>query len=355
MFCSRGRSLAQGCLSIFVAFLVVAPSLSDAKPSARRSRTTEFEALPLVRSRQNHLLVRAYINGKPAWLGVDSGAPVSAIALHRADYFQVNGIAGNPALPSHVEINGAFNKVGIVRKMRLGGIELADEPVVLVDLDGPAKSHRKRRHLREMEEQDIDGILGADILFPTKAVLDCRRRLLYLNGDPDSGDPIPGVNYRGFQSVPIQVSDGYNLYVAGAINDRPARLMVDTGSFATLLHRSFVRRLRIPMEETPFQSAAVNLKQRGISLAHIRKLSVGSVDLVGKDVGVVDLEGLIHGGLLQGSPPVAGLLGGELLNRHHGIIDFGTRTLYLKGEITTVAARDTASAPDLRRALPAAP
>jgi hypothetical protein len=192
-------------------------------------------------------------------------------------------------------------------------------------------------------------------LFPTKAVLDCRKRLLYLSIDPDFGGPIPGMSYRGFQAVPIQVSDGYNLYVAGAINDRPARLMVDTGSFATLLHRSFVKQLRIPMEETPFQSAAVNLKQRGISLAHIRKLSVGSVDLTGKDVGVVDLEGLIYGRLLQGSPPVAGLLGAEILNRHHGIIDFGTRTLYLKGDVTTVAARVTASSAVGRHALPAAP
>ena len=39
---------------------------------------------------------------------------------------------------------------------------------------------------------------------------------------------------------------------------------------------------------------------------------------------------LIHDGLLEGSPPVAGLLGAETLRRHHGIIDFGTRTLYLR-------------------------
>jgi hypothetical protein len=57
---------------------------------------------------------------------------------------------------------------------------------------------------------------------------------------------------------------------------------------------------------------------------------VGSVDIVGKDVGVIDMEGLIHDGLLEGSPPVAGLLGAETLRRHHGIIDFGTRTLYLQ-------------------------
>jgi hypothetical protein len=42
------------------------------------------------------------------------------------------------------------------------------------------------------------------------------------------------------------------------------------------------------------------------------------------------MEGLIHNRLLQASPPVAGLLGAEILRHHHGIIDFGTRTLYLK-------------------------
>ena len=106
--------------------------------------------------------------------------------------------------------------------------------------------------------------------------------------------------------------------------------MVDTGSFATLLHRSFVRRMRIATRETPYSSSAVNLKDRGLRLARIRKLSVGSVNIVGKDVGVIDMEGLIHDGLLEGSPPVAGLLGAETLRRHHGIIDFGTRTLYLQ-------------------------
>ena len=55
-----------------------------------------------------------------------------------------------------------------------------------------------------------------------------------------------------------------------------------------------------------------------------------SIHSFGDKIGVIDLEGLIHDGLLQGSPPVAGLLGAETLRRHHGIIDFGTRTLYLR-------------------------
>jgi predicted aspartyl protease len=284
----------------------------------------QFEALPLLRSRQNHLLVRTYINGKPALLGVDTGAPVSAIALSRREHFRLNGIPISSKLPPRLQINGAFSNVAIAHSFQLGALDLVDEPVVLVDLSGSSRA------AHTLHEREIDGILGADILFPTKAVLDCQTQMLILKIDPDATGHAPGVEYRGFNRMPIRVSEGFNLYVDGAINGSPARLMIDTGAFATLLHRDFVRRMRIPLHRTPFNSEAVNLRQRGVEVARIRRLSVGSVDILGKEVGVVDLEGLIHGELLRGSPPVVGLLGAEILRSHHGIIDFGTRTLYLK-------------------------
>jgi len=327
MLASDLLRLARRALSILLAALLLSGSAFGVNPPARtdrRSKQPQFEALPLMRSRQNHLLVRAFINGKRAWLTVDSGAPVSAIASHRRDYFRLTPITAKSNLPARVQINGAFNNVAIARQFRIGALTLVDEPVVIVDLGQPSRSAKLRR------ERQIDGIIGADILFPTKAVLDCQRQLLILKVDPDVAGDVPGFDRRGWDAVPIQVSDGFNLYVNGSINGKRAKLMVDTGSFATLLHRSFVRQMRIPTRETALSSSAVNLKERGVRVARIRKLSVGSVDIVGGQVGVIDLEGVIHGGLLDGSPPVAGLLGAEILNRHHGIIDFGTRTLYLK-------------------------
>src|SRR5207249_9895217 len=92
-------------------------------------QTAQFEALPLVRSRQNHLLVRAVINGKPAWLTVDSGAPVSAIALNRREYFRLKPTTTESKLPARVQINGAFNSVAIARELRIGALTLIDEPV----------------------------------------------------------------------------------------------------------------------------------------------------------------------------------------------------------------------------------
>ena len=88
--------------------------------------------------------------------------------------------------------------------------------------------------------------------------------------------------------------------------------------------------MKIPVRDTHFRSAAVNLNMRDVQIARIRHLSVGSVDIVGHNVGVINLAGLIHGGLLVGKRPVAKLSAANS-QRHHGIIDFGTRRLYLKG------------------------
>ena len=314
---SKGFSFRKRIAAfIGLAALVVATSLRAATAGA-----LQYEALPLIRSNQNHLLVHAQINGKPALLGVDTGAPVSAIALNRRAYFGLTPITGKSEIPARLSINGAFNSVAIARNLRLGALNLVDEPMVLVDLGGLRRSSKR---------DEIDGILGADILFPTKALLDCQKQILILKINPSVPGAVPGFDFSGFRRIPIHVSDGFNLYVDGSVNGQKARLMVDTGAFTTLLHSRFVRRMQIPMRETPFSSSGVNLKQRGVQTATISRLSVGSIDLERKDVGVINLEGLIHGGLLDASPPVAGLLGSEILRRHHGIIDFGTKSLYLK-------------------------
>lgn len=287
-------------------------------------RAIQFEALPLERSRQNHLLLRAFINGKPALLGVDSGAPVSAINITRVAHFGMTPARGSANIPTRLRINGRYSAVAIARTLQLGSLNLLDEPMVAIDLSGSSKAAKL------MNEQAIDGIIGADILFPTQAVLDCRAQVLILKLDPRVRGSAPGLDFSGFARVPITAAPGDNLYVNGSLNGRRAKLMVDTGAFATLLHQRFVRQMKIPLRNTPFSSAGVNLKQRGVQLATISRFAVGSVDLRSKEVGVIDLEGLIRNGLLNGTPPVAGLLGSEILRKHNGIIDFGTKTLYLK-------------------------
>lgn len=311
---------------------VAAPQRGSARPSRQSPawrgesvpRNLQFQALPLERSKQNHLLVRAFINGKPALLGVDTGAPVSAIALNRVDHFGLTEIGQKSQLPRRLRINGTFNRVAVAKTLQLGALSLVDEPMVAIDLGG------SYRAAKLMKEQAIDGIIGADILFPTEAVLDCREQILTLKMDPSVRGPAPGANYRGFTKVPMSLSSGFNLYVDSRMNGRRAKLLVDTGAFSTLLNQRFVRRMNIPLRKTAFTSAGVNLKGRGVQIATISQFSIGPLEMQKKEVGVINLEGLIRDGLLDATPPVAGLLGAEILRRHNAIIDFGTKTLYLK-------------------------
>lgn len=319
---TSGAGFVPGLLSPMLAILMVAvPALAAPPPP---SEDLQFQALPLERSRQNHLLVSARINGKPALLGVDSGAPVSAIAINRRKHFGFTDLPGSSELPPRLRINGGFSRVAIAHRLQLGALTLVDEPMVAIDLSGPARS------AREFHEQELDGILGADILFPTQAVLDCEKQILIMKLDPDVPGTVPGVDHHGWRGIPIRVTKGWNLYVDSHLNGKAAQLMLDTGAFTTLIHRPFLREMRLPLRDTPYTSGAVNLDERGLQLATIQRFAVGAFLVKRKEVGVMDLRGLIHGDLLRGSPPVAGLLGSEFLRRNHGIIDFGTRTLYLK-------------------------
>src|SRR5438876_12069858 len=110
---SNHLSFVRKCFSLFCAAVALVIELGAAPQRADARGTTQFEALPLVRSRQNHLLVRAFINGKASWLTVDSGAPVSAIALNRREYFRLNPTTAESNLPPRVQINSALNNVAM--------------------------------------------------------------------------------------------------------------------------------------------------------------------------------------------------------------------------------------------------
>ncbi len=318
------RRFSKKCVLLGAAVLFFPSILGAAAVRPQPVERIQFEALPLERSQQNHLLVRASINGKPALLGVDTGAPISAIAMNRRQHFRLDAIPVKSKIPSRVQINGGFNNVAIAKHLQLGALNLIDEPMVLIDLT------RASRAARALKEEPIDGILGADILFPTSAIVDCETQTLILKMDPSYQGSVPGYNFRGLRGVPLHVSQNYNLYVDGNINGAPAQLMVDTGAFATLMHRRFMHRMKIPVRNTPYSSAGVNLSERGLQLATINRLTIGTVHFRKKEVGVMDLEGLVHGKMLEAKTPVAGLLGSEILQLHHGIIDFGTLTLYLR-------------------------
>jgi hypothetical protein len=311
---SRLVHLTQKGIAAVALAAALAPQLTAAPDGGLR-----YQALPLTRSPQNHLLVRAEINGKAATLVVDTGAPISALAADRAKYFDVASVKPKSNLPTRLNINGVDNRIAIARNIQLGALNLVEEPLVLINF---ADGHSRR-------DRESDGILGTDVLTPLKAVLDYDRMLLVLKIDPTIPGTVPGFDFRGFSRVRMHESAGSNLYVSGMINGTKATLMVDTGAPGTLLHSPFVALMKIPTEKTQFRSVGVNLSESRLHLANINRFSVGSMNLRSHRVGVTNLSGIIHRGL-NDKPPVVGLLGSQMLHDYHAIIDLGTKSLYLR-------------------------
>jgi predicted aspartyl protease len=324
-FSARGFGNAAWSILAVVLFFAGQLPAASKTPKAAPPLSDRFELLPLTRSWQNQLLVRARINGKPAVLMVDSGAPATLISLKRRSDFHLEGVAANSGLPTSVLVNGVADKLAIVHSLRLGALNIVDMPVVLTDVGSP------QRVAKMVREEAIDGILGVDVLFATKAVMDCQDQVLILNRYPEVGGIENALDLRGYHKTPIFVSEGYNLFVNSSINGTRTKLLVDTGAVVTTLHLPFVRQLRIPHYETSITSSGVNRREDAVQVARVQKLSVGSVDVFGKAIGVADLRWLLPESRSPKAHPVGGLLGAELLKSHHGIIDFGSRTLYLKG------------------------
>ena len=122
-------------------------------------------------------------------------------------------------------------------------------------------------------------------------------------------------------TVPLKI-EGPRIFVTVRVNDKIARLLVDTGSEITLV-------------EPQFAKGAIELKraniqqQTGIMQASIRELSVTLGELTLKDlvVGVLDMTDVKR----RTGTSMDGLLGEDILRRFRSVrINFKDKTLELE-------------------------
>ena len=122
-------------------------------------------------------------------------------------------------------------------------------------------------------------------------------------------------------TVPLNI-DGPRIFVKVLVNDRHARLLLDTGAGMTLVGPQFAK------GTTELQR--VNIEQQaGISRASIRRLSVTLGELTLKDlvVGVLDMTDVNR----RTGTSMDGMLGEDVLCRFRSVrINFKDKTLELE-------------------------
>lgn len=130
--------------------------------------------IPLRFLKSQHLIGAFLLNEKPAAFLIDTGASNSCVDKTRADHFNLEAESDN--LP----LQGAGQEKLYAQSSRKSSLYYLDHEIdhlnfMLIDMETINAA------LAEQEEDNIDGIIGADILHKKKAVIDYDQCCLYLN------------------------------------------------------------------------------------------------------------------------------------------------------------------------------
>ena len=136
-------------------------------------RKKNYIAIPLINTETNHLEVTAKINGVSGRFILDTGASNTCVGLDKADYFKLVSEA------SEVKAAGAGARemdtlVSDANRIEIGKWRYKKQKIVLFDLIHVNEA------LIDHQAMPVDGIIGADILKKTKAVIDYEGSRVFL-------------------------------------------------------------------------------------------------------------------------------------------------------------------------------
>jgi predicted aspartyl protease len=282
------------CLGCCVALTLPAQDLKKPKAEFPESGMATFrlriKAIPTL---------RMSINGVPLLMGVDTGCQGAAVITPRAA--QRCGVTEAFSMPTMGNSGRNESTYGLVEKLQAGEVTWRDFHVAIMPLDG----------------MELDGLLGADILFGKPFYMDLRNKVMILGKIPDTA---------GAHEVPCYSRGGHcgvNIEVEGV----KVPMIIDSGA-----SKSYMSSLKF-RGETEFRGylPVATVRSTGLTrveVCKIKSLKVGGAPLTGVEF-IRDQE---HN-----------LLGDDFLRAHPIAVDMAARRLWLFEPQVNAPTTDEAS------------
>ena len=268
------------CLGLCVTLTATAQELKKPKDEFPESGMATFrlriKSIPTL---------RMHINGVAVLMGVDTGCQGTAVITPRAA--QRCGVAEAFSLPTMGNSGRNESTYGLVEKLQAGEAAWRDFHVAIMPLDG----------------MDVDGLLGADILFARPFYMDLRNKVMILGKIPDTS---------GAHEVPCYSRGGHcgvNIEVEGV----KVPMIVDSGA-----SKSYMSSLKFK-GETEFRGFLPVATVRSTSLTRVEVCKIKSLLIGGAPLTNVEfIRDQEHN-----------LLGDDFLRAHPIAVDMPARRLWL--------------------------
>jgi len=279
----------------------------DSRPAALKTflEREGFGGSPLQRRFGNHLFVTTVMNGQRTALMIDSGCPFTLI--DRASIRKLGlGVQETKSYVTGVTGIAQHSGVSKLTTLAMGNCTFTNVPVRVAD----------ESQINEYARPHLDGLFGAHEMAKFGMIVDCARQMIYVNPKGPSAAAAQRLaeflSGRGFTRIPMHFNPEHHLEIDAAINGHPARLIVDTGAFTTLISA--------PVASAAGASLSFRFSARGEGIGHIQQLALGNLTISNAEVVVANVAKMVG----------AGLLGEEYLSWNFAIVDVGGMNLYLR-------------------------
>jgi predicted aspartyl protease len=314
---SRRSSRIRRVAIMFVLFAIAPLSIFGAAKNRSAMHLPGYKAVRVHYRPMNKMIMSVRINGQPANLLVDTGSNQLILDAEAAQLFGVRPSQRGLRYIRFTKIQGESLPVGFVQNISAGSMSFGSSLVTL-----------RRSSQADAANAAFDGVLGLDILFRHKALINCRTKLVFFKVDQARRINLASVAAsEKFTRVPIQREETGALTVLCSIRGQPTRLLVDTGAFVTILHEGFVKSLGLAAEPTRISAQFGRGASKRITAAKLDDFNIGAFKMPPEKFGVAPLAQFA---LQKGSSKIAGILGMDTLYMYHAIIDLDGMGLFLK-------------------------
>ena len=311
--------IAWGLVFALVLFCIAPLSIFATAKNRSVVQLAGYKAVRVYYGPMNKMIMSVRINGQPANLLVDTGSNQLILDAEAAASLGIRPSQRGLRYIRFTQINGQDLPVGFVQNISAGGMNFGGN-LVTVRGSNHSTTGTGAAH--------VDGMLGLDILLRHKTLINCRTKLVFFKVDQSRAINLGSVAAsEKFTRVPIRREENGALTVPCSIRGQSARLLLDTGSFVTILNKSFATSVGLAAEPTRISAEFARGGSKKISAAKLNDFHIGAFKVPPDKFGVTPLP---HFALQQGSSRIAGILGMDTLYICHAIIDLDGMNLFLK-------------------------
>lgn len=132
-----------------------------------------YSRIKLKLTKTNHFEIKAIINGVQGLFILDTGASNSCVGFEAVDTFHLSP-KDSEVLAAGAGATDMLTQVAKKNKVKIGSWETKNVTLILFDLQ------HVNTALISHNAAPVDGIIGADILKKSKAIIDYEKKYLYL-------------------------------------------------------------------------------------------------------------------------------------------------------------------------------